>query len=67
MFDNLRKVRKENNISIAEMAEILGFKAQSAYCKRELEHVPFSLSEAKQISDLFGRSIDDLFFDKKVS
>lgn len=67
MFENLRNLRKERKISIAKMASILGFKAKSAYCKRELGHVPFSLTEAKCISDLLGKSIDDIFFAKKVS
>jgi Helix-turn-helix. len=67
MFGNLRRIRKENNFSIAGMSDVLGFKSKSTYCKKELGKVPFSLSEAKRISDLFGKSIDDIFFANKVS
>lgn len=66
MFENLRKLRKEHNVSIAVMSDFLGFKTKSAYCKKELGRVPFSLNEAKKISDFLGKSIDEIFFTNKV-
>lgn len=67
MLERLRKLRKERNVSIAEMSMLLGFKTQSAYCKKELGYVPLSLNEARVISDFFGKSIDEIFFTNEIS
>ncbi len=67
MFDQLRKIRKENKVSCAEMAAALGLKTRSAYHKKENGYVPFSLQEGKKVSDYFGLSMEAIFFSSGVS
>lgn len=67
MVENLRKMRKERNISVADMAQLLGFKSNSSYCKKELGYIPISLEEARKISEYFGKSVEEIFFTNKVS
>jgi len=67
VFEKLRGIRKEKKITCKEMSELLGFKTRGAYHKKELERIPFTLKEAKVISDFFGMRIDDIFFENEVS
>lgn len=49
------------------MAKEIGLSNKSSYSKRELGKTPFSLIEAKKVSDLFKASIDTIFFSNEVS
>jgi DNA-binding XRE family transcriptional regulator len=49
-----------------EMAKLLNI-TKSSYSKKELGSVKFSLNEAKLISDKFNISIEDIFFEDRVS
>lgn len=60
MLGNIKKLRKQNNLSQQEMAEIIGLKTASAYCKKERGDVPFSLEEIKAIAERFHVAIDTL-------
>ena len=62
MFERLRQIRKERCITCEEMAGELGLQTKSAYSKKERECVPFTLQEAKKISEIFGMSIEEIFF-----
>lgn len=48
-----------------EIAEKLGI-SQATYNKKENGKIPFSLAEAKKIADLFGKNIEELFFEDAV-
>lgn len=63
----LKDLRLEKNITLIQMAELIDLKTSSAYWKKEMGLVPFSLQEAKVISVFFKRRIEDLFFADKVS
>jgi DNA-binding XRE family transcriptional regulator len=67
MFDALRQLRKSKNVTCEDMARVLGLNTKSAYHKKENGKVPFSLSDAKKISDYFGKPVEDIFFDHEVS
>lgn len=58
----LKELRKEKKATMADMAELLGFKSPSAYCKKELLQVPFSLEEAQKVANYFNKRIEDIFF-----
>lgn len=62
MFKKLKNIRKEQNITIKHMAELLELKSPSSYWKKENGDVSFSLNEAKKISIFFRKTIDEIFF-----
>lgn len=62
MFERLRQIRKEKRITCEEMAEELGLQTKAAYNKKEHGKVKFTLQEAKKISEIFGMSIEEIFF-----
>ncbi|EDT75865.1 MULTISPECIES: helix-turn-helix transcriptional regulator [Clostridium] len=67
MYDKLKKVREERGITQDIMASLLGYKHKSGYSKLELGERKMSVEQAKIISDFFGMSIDDIFFENKVN
>lgn len=67
MFENLKKIRKQNNISCKTMSELLQLKTASAYFKKENGTVPFTLMEGKIISSFFKKPIEKIFFDNELS
>ena len=66
MYEKLREIRKARKISGEEMGRKLGIQ-KAGYSKKELGHVPFSLNDAKIVSEVFGMSIEDIFFPDEVS
>lgn len=62
MYSNLRKMRKIRGLTCDDMAKKTGLTNNSMYSKRELGKTPFSLEEAKKISDILNESIDSIFF-----
>lgn len=67
MYEFLRKIRKDQGLSGKDMCSLLGLKSKASYYKKEDGSVKFSLGEAKVIAELFGKSIEDIFFDENVS
>ena len=67
MSEILQSLRKEHGITHKEMAELINLKTASAYCKKELGYVPFSLQEAKIVADFFGKRIEEIFFTDELS
>lgn len=67
MFDNVKTARKEKGLTIRDMSVILGLKAPSSYWKKEHGDVIFSLDEAKKVSIVLGKSLEELFFKEKLS
>ena len=67
MFEKLKKLRVERNISAEDMSKILGLETKAAYYKKESGNVKFSLIEAKKISDFFNIPIEEIFFSNEVS
>ncbi|WOC33429.1 MULTISPECIES: helix-turn-helix transcriptional regulator [Caproicibacterium] len=67
MFEKLRKIRTNRNVSGEQMAEVLGLKTQAAYYKKEAGTVKFSLADAKCISEFFHMPIEEIFFANELS
>lgn len=67
MYDNLRTIRKNLNVSAEEMAELLGLKTKGAYYKKENGDSKISIEEAKIIAVKLGKSIEEIFFTNMVS
>lgn len=64
MFEKLRRIRNERNISALEMANVLGLKTAAAYYKKENGTINFTLEEAKKIADYLKMPIEEIFIKK---
>lgn len=67
MCATLKKLRKDKGLTLQDMANLLGLKTASAYCKKETGAVPISLEEAKKISDFFKKPMEEIFFPNELS
>lgn len=65
LYRNLKKLREEKGLTQEQMAEKLGYKHKSGYNKIEVGQRKISIEQAKIISDLLGKSIEEIFFDSK--
>ncbi|WP_432663730.1 helix-turn-helix transcriptional regulator [Wukongibacter baidiensis] len=61
--ERLSKIRKEQRVSIETIIQALGLKTKAAYYKKENGTTRFTLVEAKILSRLFNKSIEEIFFD----
>lgn len=67
MFEKLRRLRTQKNISAKMMADLLGLETEGAYYKKENGSIKFTLNEGKTIADFFGLPIEVVFFDGELS
>lgn len=61
MTRTLKALRELHGLTQTDVANILGISLNS-YCNRENGKRPFTLYEAKKLSDLFNFSIEEIFF-----
>lgn len=64
MFEKLKQLRLSRHIPAKSIANLIELDTPSAYYKKEKGLIKFSLEDAKKISDYFGESIEEIFFDK---
>ncbi|AST93045.1 transcriptional regulator [Sutcliffiella cohnii] len=62
----LREVRISQGKSQTFMAKKLGYKYASGYANIEMGRTKPSLEKAKEISEILGVEVNELFFDKKL-
>ncbi|HDK7162139.1 TPA: helix-turn-helix domain-containing protein [Clostridium botulinum] len=62
----LKGLRAQNNLTQQDMAELIDTSIQT-YNRKELGKREFTLTEAKKIADYFSKSVDEIFFRKKVN
>lgn len=62
MFERLMELRQEHGLTCEDMAKVLGLETKAAYSKKELGKTKFTLTEAKQVADVLGLHIEDIFF-----
>ncbi len=67
MYTKLRERRNISNVSAEEMAKLLGLKTKGAYYKKENGFVKITLDEASIIANYFNCTIEEVFFENKVS
>lgn len=67
MFENLRKLRVERNVSVKTLSDVLGLETEAAYYKKETGAVKITLVEGKKIADFFGLPIEEIFFPSELS
>lgn len=64
-IDNLVILRCINGLNQKDVSDYLGITLTS-YCNKENGLRPFSLEEAKKLSELFKCTIEEIFFIKEV-
>lgn len=67
MFEKLKQIRTERDITVEQMAKVLNLETKAAYYKKESGSVKFSLDDAKKVADFLKMPIEDIFFDNEVS
>ncbi|BES66087.1 hypothetical protein SANA_25260 [Gottschalkiaceae bacterium SANA] len=67
MYERLRVLRKQEGVSAKELAELLDLKTKASYYKKESGAIKFSIEEARKIASYFNKSIEEIFFERKVS
>jgi DNA-binding XRE family transcriptional regulator len=65
-LSKIKELREKNNKKQCDMAALLKM-SKCNYSKKESGYLRFSLHEAKIISDYFGKSIENIFFENEVS
>lgn len=60
MQGKLLALRKENNVTQKELANLLGI-TKEAYGRKELGHNDFKASEMFKIANFFDKTIGDIF------
>ncbi len=66
MYEKLRRLREERNLTQEEMAKLLGHVDKSSYSLKERGLRKFSVNEAYKIAEFFEMSIESIFFDHEV-
>lgn len=66
MNENLKKLRQDNGYTQEQMANLLGLKHKSHYNQIENGEIRVSLPLAKKISNIFKKSIEEIFFENDV-
>jgi transcriptional regulator with XRE-family HTH domain len=59
----IKKLRKEANISLEKMSELLGYESPNGYYYLEIGRVNFPADKLAMVSEILNVPIDQLFFD----
>lgn len=66
LYTKLKKIREENRYTQDDMANKLGYNSKSTYNMKEKGIRKITLEEAYQISKIFNKTIEEIFFDSVV-
>lgn len=62
-LEKIKKLRKEANISLEKMAELLGYESPNGYYYLETGRVKFPADKLAVVSEILNVPIDQLFFE----
>ncbi|MCK0471432.1 helix-turn-helix transcriptional regulator [Halalkalibacter sp. APA_J-10(15)] len=65
-LEKLRETRKSQGKTQTFMAKKLGYKSVSGYANIEMGRNKPTLKKAKEISEILGVDVNDLFFEKEL-
>lgn len=60
-MSTLKFFRRKVGLSQSEIAKQLGLD-QSTYCRKERGEAPFTVKEAKTLTEIFNKTVEELFF-----
>lgn len=66
LYIQLKKLRIENGLTQDDMADKLGYNSKSTYNMKENGIRKITVEEAYQISKIFNKTIEEIFFDNEV-
>lgn len=66
LYTKLKKIREENKYTQDDMANKLGYNSKSTYNMKEKGIRKITVEEAYQISKIFNKTIEEIFFDSQV-
>jgi putative transcriptional regulator len=66
LYTKLKKIREENKYTQDDMANKLGYNSKSTYNMKEKGIRKITVEEAYQISKIFNKTIEEIFFDNSV-
>jgi hypothetical protein len=61
MYEKLREKRKEKNVQVKNLCEILSLQTEAAYFKKETGAVKITVEEAILLARFFRTSVERLF------
>lgn len=66
MYKKLKKIRIKEGYTFQEMSSFLGYNSPNAYARKEKGERKFTLEEVEIISNLFKKSVEEIFFTDKI-
>lgn len=60
-MNNLKELRKSNNVKVSTLAKLIGLKTLAAYYKKESGSVKFTVEEAITIAEHIGKPVEEIF------
>ncbi|GGB61331.1 hypothetical protein GCM10011409_43220 [Lentibacillus populi] len=66
-LEKIKSLRKKANLSLEEMAKLLGYESANGYYYLETGRGKFSAETLAKVSDIFNLKVDDLFFENKIA
>lgn len=67
MYVKLKKIREQFGYTQQEMATKLGYNSKSTYNQKEKGIRKITVEEAHEISKIFNKSIEEIFFKPEVA
>lgn len=66
-LEKIKRLRKEANISLEKMSELLGYDSPNGYYYLETGRIKFPADKLAIVANALKIPIDQLFFDDKVA
>ncbi|MGG3890083.1 helix-turn-helix transcriptional regulator [Metabacillus fastidiosus] len=63
----IKKLRKKAQLSLGQMAKLLGYESPNGYYYLEVGRGKFSAEALARVSDIFNIPINDLFFEDDIA
>jgi putative transcriptional regulator len=66
MYEKLKDIRNEKGLTLLQMSQALGYSSPNAYARKEKGERKFTLDEVEIISNIFGLTVEEIFFNDKL-
>ncbi|MEK5108184.1 helix-turn-helix transcriptional regulator [Cytobacillus sp. FSL K6-0129] len=66
-LEKIKSLRKKANLSLSEMAKLLGYESVNGYYYLETGRGKFPAETLAKVASIFNENVDNLFFDVKIT
>lgn len=66
MYKKLKSIRMKEGYTLQEMSNLLGYSSPNAYARKEKGERKFTLEEVEIISNLFKKTVEEIFFTHEI-